>query len=238
MRTKPLLLLQTASTLVVAEAKSSGIYSCVASNKVGKSERNVSFIVTGKIYSSVESNMFPDPGITTVRLLWLFNIPQNCCNICTCKLIPCFWVMLLSFTAAGLDFKGHQIGEWLIPPSSIRHDRNYSQMQQWVTPHFGSSLQSFHTWNFSVFLPTSKPVSCVTLMVSTAPFCSPPGYFTTQCLEQCQCLHGAGDFWGYPSQISGTMATYSWKSVRVQTTEFCFLFWERQPGMSFVPRHK
>lgn len=42
-------LLQTASTLVVAEAKSSGIYSCVASNKVGKSERNVSFIVTGKI---------------------------------------------------------------------------------------------------------------------------------------------------------------------------------------------
>uniref|UniRef100_A0A8C5J6L1 Vascular endothelial growth factor receptor 1 n=1 Tax=Junco hyemalis TaxID=40217 RepID=A0A8C5J6L1_JUNHY len=37
---------KTASTLVVAEAKSSGIYSCVASNKVGKSERNVSFIVT------------------------------------------------------------------------------------------------------------------------------------------------------------------------------------------------
>uniref|UniRef100_A0A8B9EPH1 receptor protein-tyrosine kinase n=1 Tax=Anser cygnoides TaxID=8845 RepID=A0A8B9EPH1_ANSCY len=37
---------QTASTLVVAEAKSSGIYSCVASNKVGKAERNVSFIVT------------------------------------------------------------------------------------------------------------------------------------------------------------------------------------------------
>lgn len=40
---------QTASTLIVAEAKSSGIYSCVASNKVGKAERNVSFIVTGKI---------------------------------------------------------------------------------------------------------------------------------------------------------------------------------------------
>uniref|UniRef100_A0A8B9CQS8 receptor protein-tyrosine kinase n=1 Tax=Anser brachyrhynchus TaxID=132585 RepID=A0A8B9CQS8_9AVES len=37
---------KTASTLVVAEAKSSGIYSCVASNKVGKAERNVSFIVT------------------------------------------------------------------------------------------------------------------------------------------------------------------------------------------------
>uniref|UniRef100_A0A672UCP7 receptor protein-tyrosine kinase n=1 Tax=Strigops habroptila TaxID=2489341 RepID=A0A672UCP7_STRHB len=37
---------KTASTLVIAEAKSSGIYSCVASNKVGKSERNVSFIVT------------------------------------------------------------------------------------------------------------------------------------------------------------------------------------------------
>ena len=40
---------QTASTLVVAEARSSGIYSCVASNKVGKAERNVSFIVTGKV---------------------------------------------------------------------------------------------------------------------------------------------------------------------------------------------
>uniref|UniRef100_U3IGW5 receptor protein-tyrosine kinase n=1 Tax=Anas platyrhynchos platyrhynchos TaxID=8840 RepID=U3IGW5_ANAPP len=37
---------KTASTLVVAEAKSSGIYSCMASNKVGKAERNVSFIVT------------------------------------------------------------------------------------------------------------------------------------------------------------------------------------------------
>ncbi|NP_989583.2 vascular endothelial growth factor receptor 1 precursor [Gallus gallus] len=37
---------KTASTLVVAEAKSSGIYSCVASNKVGKAERNVSFLVT------------------------------------------------------------------------------------------------------------------------------------------------------------------------------------------------
>uniref|UniRef100_A0A8C4UIJ1 receptor protein-tyrosine kinase n=1 Tax=Falco tinnunculus TaxID=100819 RepID=A0A8C4UIJ1_FALTI len=37
---------KTASTLVVAETKSSGIYSCVASNKVGKSERNISFIVT------------------------------------------------------------------------------------------------------------------------------------------------------------------------------------------------
>ncbi|XP_049679214.1 vascular endothelial growth factor receptor 1 isoform X1 [Accipiter gentilis] len=37
---------KTASTLIVAEAKSSGIYSCVASNKVGKAERNVSFIVT------------------------------------------------------------------------------------------------------------------------------------------------------------------------------------------------
>ncbi|KAK2519123.1 hypothetical protein Q9233_012176 [Columba guinea] len=37
---------KTASTLVVAEAKSSGIYSCVASNKVGKARRNVSFIVT------------------------------------------------------------------------------------------------------------------------------------------------------------------------------------------------
>lgn len=106
MRTKPLLLLQTASTLVVAEAKSSGIYSCVASNKVGKSERNVSFIVTGKIYSSIRSNMFSDPGITTVGLLCLFNIPrfQNCCNVCTHKLIPCFWVMLVGFTAAGLDF--------------------------------------------------------------------------------------------------------------------------------------
>uniref|UniRef100_A0A669QT86 receptor protein-tyrosine kinase n=1 Tax=Phasianus colchicus TaxID=9054 RepID=A0A669QT86_PHACC len=41
---------KTASTLVVAEAKSSGIYSCVASNKVGKAERNVSFLVTGMIY--------------------------------------------------------------------------------------------------------------------------------------------------------------------------------------------
>uniref|UniRef100_A0A8C2UB23 Platelet-derived growth factor receptor-like protein n=1 Tax=Coturnix japonica TaxID=93934 RepID=A0A8C2UB23_COTJA len=37
---------KTASTLVVAEARSSGIYSCVASNKVGKAERNVSFLVT------------------------------------------------------------------------------------------------------------------------------------------------------------------------------------------------
>ncbi|OXB55002.1 hypothetical protein ASZ78_013721 [Callipepla squamata] len=37
---------KTASTLVVAEAKSSGIYSCMASNKVGKAERNVSFLVT------------------------------------------------------------------------------------------------------------------------------------------------------------------------------------------------
>lgn len=99
-------LLQTASTLVVAEAKASGIYSCVASNKVGKSERNVSFIVTGKIYSSVESNMFPDPGIMTVGLLRLFNVPhfQNFCIACTCKLIPCFWVMLVGFTAVGLDF--------------------------------------------------------------------------------------------------------------------------------------
>uniref|UniRef100_A0A663FGF6 receptor protein-tyrosine kinase n=1 Tax=Aquila chrysaetos chrysaetos TaxID=223781 RepID=A0A663FGF6_AQUCH len=39
---------KTASTLIVAEAKSSGIYSCVASNKVGKAERNVSFIVTAQ----------------------------------------------------------------------------------------------------------------------------------------------------------------------------------------------
>ncbi|KAM6095865.1 vascular endothelial growth factor receptor 1 [Chlamydotis macqueenii] len=37
---------KTASTLIVAEARSSGIYSCVASNKVGKAERNISFIVT------------------------------------------------------------------------------------------------------------------------------------------------------------------------------------------------
>ncbi|NXA53434.1 VGFR1 factor, partial [Nothocercus julius] len=35
-----------ASTLVVADAKASGIYSCAAANKVGKAERNVSFIVT------------------------------------------------------------------------------------------------------------------------------------------------------------------------------------------------
>ncbi|NXA37567.1 VGFR1 factor, partial [Eudromia elegans] len=37
---------KTASTLVVADAKSSGIYSCVAANKVGKAARNMSFIVT------------------------------------------------------------------------------------------------------------------------------------------------------------------------------------------------
>ncbi|KYO27409.1 vascular endothelial growth factor receptor 1 [Alligator mississippiensis] len=37
---------KTASILVVAEAKSSGIYSCVASNKIGTVERNVSFYVT------------------------------------------------------------------------------------------------------------------------------------------------------------------------------------------------
>uniref|UniRef100_A0A8C8SQB5 Vascular endothelial growth factor receptor 1 n=1 Tax=Pelusios castaneus TaxID=367368 RepID=A0A8C8SQB5_9SAUR len=37
---------KTASILVVAEAKSSGIYSCVASNKVGNVERNISFYVT------------------------------------------------------------------------------------------------------------------------------------------------------------------------------------------------
>lgn len=61
-------LLQTASTLVVAEAKSSGIYSCVASNKVGKAERNVSFIVTGKIYSPLDRNMLLSPMITVVRL--------------------------------------------------------------------------------------------------------------------------------------------------------------------------
>uniref|UniRef100_A0A8C0G0R6 Platelet-derived growth factor receptor-like protein n=1 Tax=Chelonoidis abingdonii TaxID=106734 RepID=A0A8C0G0R6_CHEAB len=37
---------KTASILAVAEAKSSGIYSCVASNKVGNVERNISFYVT------------------------------------------------------------------------------------------------------------------------------------------------------------------------------------------------
>uniref|UniRef100_A0A452H3Y9 Vascular endothelial growth factor receptor 1 n=1 Tax=Gopherus agassizii TaxID=38772 RepID=A0A452H3Y9_9SAUR len=37
---------KTASILTVAEAKSSGIYSCVASNKVGNVERNISFYVT------------------------------------------------------------------------------------------------------------------------------------------------------------------------------------------------
>ncbi|XP_074842058.1 vascular endothelial growth factor receptor 1 isoform X2 [Carettochelys insculpta] len=37
---------KTASILVVAEAKSSGIYSCVASNKVGNVDRNISFYVT------------------------------------------------------------------------------------------------------------------------------------------------------------------------------------------------
>ncbi|XP_007495324.2 vascular endothelial growth factor receptor 1 [Monodelphis domestica] len=35
-----------ASTLVVADTKASGIYSCVASNKVGHMERNISFYVT------------------------------------------------------------------------------------------------------------------------------------------------------------------------------------------------
>ncbi|XP_072467911.1 vascular endothelial growth factor receptor 1 isoform X2 [Notamacropus eugenii] len=35
-----------ASTLVVAESRASGIYSCVASNKVGHVERNISFYVT------------------------------------------------------------------------------------------------------------------------------------------------------------------------------------------------
>ncbi|XP_007662302.2 vascular endothelial growth factor receptor 1 isoform X1 [Ornithorhynchus anatinus] len=35
-----------ASTLVIAEARSSGVYSCVAANKVGQVERNISFYVT------------------------------------------------------------------------------------------------------------------------------------------------------------------------------------------------
>ncbi|EPY74742.1 vascular endothelial growth factor receptor 1 [Camelus ferus] len=37
---------KTASTLVVADARISGIYSCMASNKVGTVERNISFYVT------------------------------------------------------------------------------------------------------------------------------------------------------------------------------------------------
>lgn len=41
-------LLQTASTLVVADSRTSGIYTCVASNKVGTVERDISFYITGK----------------------------------------------------------------------------------------------------------------------------------------------------------------------------------------------
>ncbi|XP_069058305.1 vascular endothelial growth factor receptor 1 [Pleurodeles waltl] len=38
--------IKTASTLVVAESKSSGVYSCVATNKVGKDRRSINFYVT------------------------------------------------------------------------------------------------------------------------------------------------------------------------------------------------
>ncbi|XP_030872753.1 vascular endothelial growth factor receptor 1, partial [Leptonychotes weddellii] len=41
---------KTASTLVVADSRISGIYSCMASNKVGSVERNISFYITGKPY--------------------------------------------------------------------------------------------------------------------------------------------------------------------------------------------
>ncbi|XP_028582231.2 vascular endothelial growth factor receptor 1 [Podarcis muralis] len=37
---------KTASMLIVAESRSSGIYSCIASNKVGSDERNISYFVT------------------------------------------------------------------------------------------------------------------------------------------------------------------------------------------------
>lgn len=45
------LLLQMASTLVVADARISGIYTCMATNKVGTVERNVNFYITGKTHT-------------------------------------------------------------------------------------------------------------------------------------------------------------------------------------------
>ena len=45
------LLLQTSSTLVVAEARISGIYTCMATNKVGTVERNMNFYITGKTHA-------------------------------------------------------------------------------------------------------------------------------------------------------------------------------------------
>ncbi|XP_043360294.1 vascular endothelial growth factor receptor 1 isoform X4 [Dermochelys coriacea] len=48
---------KTASILAVAEAKSSGIYSCVASNKIGNVERNISFYVTAQEAPSLLRNL-------------------------------------------------------------------------------------------------------------------------------------------------------------------------------------
>lgn len=42
---------QTASTLVVAESRIPGIYSCVASNKVGTAKRSINFYITGKSHA-------------------------------------------------------------------------------------------------------------------------------------------------------------------------------------------
>lgn len=81
-------LLQTASTLVVADSRISGIYSCMASNKVGAVERNISFYVTGKphtLYSprepgdlAVLSVLFVLSALRAGGIFFFFLIPQNC----------------------------------------------------------------------------------------------------------------------------------------------------------------
>ena len=60
---------QTASTLVVADARISGIYSCVASNKVGTVERNINFYITGKQYTLYSQRSPGDLDVLSICFL-------------------------------------------------------------------------------------------------------------------------------------------------------------------------
>lgn len=64
-------LFQTVSTLVVADSRASGIYSCKAFNKIGTVERNIKFYVTGKPYLTPPTERLG--GLSLSSALLAFN---------------------------------------------------------------------------------------------------------------------------------------------------------------------